>query len=366
ARICPREGRPLEAGSVLRQPDLARTLERLAAGGAEEFYHGETAERIAAALAPHGALITRRDLAEHTADWSDPISVRYRGYTALNCPPNTQGMASLEILNILENFDLSAIPEGSADYCHLLVEATREAFLDRDAYLTDPDFADIPLAELLSPAHGARQAARIDMGRAGSFPNPLDPRGDTVWLGTADAEGNAVSLIQSVYFAFGSGVVPPGTGIILQNRGTFFSLDPASPNVLMPRKRSFHTLNPAMLLKDGRPYLVYGTMGGEGQPQTQAALVTRIIDYGMSPQDAIAAPRWLWGRSWGADANGLRLESRFGDDVFRGLAARGHDVSRVAAYDGLMGHAGAILINGGTGVMYGGCDPRSDGLAAGL
>ena len=355
---------PLAVGDILRQPDLARTLSLIAKHGAREFYEGSIAHAIAADMEQNGGLLSLEDFVQHRADWQTPISVKYRDLTAYNCPPNSQGMASLEILNILNNFDIKAMGEGTADYYHAIIEATKEAFLDRDTYLTDPDFSDIPLSHLLSKEHGQAQAVRIDMARA-SGPKPLlEPKGDTVWLGTADRDGNCVSLIQSIFHDFGSGIVPGGTGILLQNRGSYFSLDPKHVNCLQPGKRTFHTLTPAMLFKEGKPYLIYGSMGGEGQPQTQAALVTRIIDFGMTPQEAISAPRWLYGRSWGAPSNDIKIEGRVPSSVTEELARRGHAVNIVDDYIDIMGHAGAILLHE-NGVMQGGNDPRSDGQAAG-
>lgn len=255
-------------------------------------------------------MLSLEDFKNHHADWVEPIHVNYRDTVAYNFPPNTQGMASLEILNVLNNFDVKSLGEGTADYYHVIIEATKQAFADRDKYLTDPEFSDIPLDYLLSKDHGKDQAKRISMEEAAIKVEPLDPKGDTIWLGVVDKDGNAVSLIQSIYHDFGSGIVPKGTGVILQNRGSFFSLDPNHVNALMPHKRTFHTLNPAMMLKNGKPYLVYGTMGGEGQPQTQAAIATRVVDFGMTPQEAINAPRWLYGRTWGKASNDLKMEGR--------------------------------------------------------
>ena len=364
SRIFLKEGGPLLVGDILRQPDLARTLSLIARHGAREFYEGSIARAIAEDMEQNGGLLSLEDLARHHADWQEPISVGYRGLTAYNCPPNSQGMASLAILNILNNFDMRALGEGTADYYHAIIEATKEAFLDRDAYLTDPDFADIPLNRLLSREHGQAQAARIDMAKASGPKALLEPKGDTVWLGTADRDGNCVSLIQSIFHDFGSGIVPRGTGVPLQNRGSYFSLDEAHVNCLMPGKRTFHTLTPAMLFKEGRPWLIYGSMGGEGQPQTQAALVTRIVDFGLSPQEAVSAPRWLYGRSWGAASNDVKIEGRVPSAVTEELARRGHPVKIVEDYIDIMGHAGAILLHE-NGVMQGGTDPRSDGQAAG-
>ncbi|SOZ17762.1 Gamma-glutamyltranspeptidase [Cupriavidus taiwanensis] len=360
------DGSAYRMGETLRQPDLAGTLRQIASGGAAAFYQGEIARKIVADLQAHGGVLTQADFARHRADWVQPITVNYRGYQAVNVPPNTQGFASLEILNILDKRDVRALGEGTADYYHVLVEATKQAFADRDRYLADPDFVQIPLQRLLSARHGQAQSGRISMLRAGADVKPMDPHGDTVWFGTADKDGNVVSMIQSVYHDFGSGIVPKGTGVLLQNRGAFFSLDPAHVNHLAPGKRTFHTLNPGLLLKDGKPFLVYGTMGGEGQPQTQAALVTRIVDFGMSPQDAVNAPRLLYGRNWGVSSNDLKIEGRVPEAVTAELARRGHPVKRVQAFTDTMGHAGAILIDPVTGVMYGAADPRGDGLAAGL
>lgn len=359
------DGSPYTVGEILKLPQLANTYELIAEKGADEFYRGSIAEKIVADLQKNGGILTLNDFARHTADWVTPLSVDYRGYTAYNLPPNTQGMASLEILNILNNIDVGKLGEGTADYYHVMVEATKQAFADRDRYLTDPKEADIPLDYLLSRQHGRDQAARIDMERAAATVRPLDPKGDTVWIGAVDRDGNAVSLIQSIYHDFGSGIVPENTGVLLQNRGSFFSLDPTHINHLKPGKRTFHTLNAAMLLKDRKPFLVYGTMGGEGQPQTQAAIATRIVDFGMFPQDAVAAPRWLHGRTWGAVSNDLKMESRISKEVLDDMKRRGHPVAEVDDYTDTMGHAGAIVIDPETGLLYSATDPRGDGLAIG-
>ena len=360
------DGSAHKVGDILKQPDLAKSLQLIAQNGADEFYKGSLAKAIIKDLEKNGGVLTAKDFSDHTADWVEPLSVPYRQYTAYNLPPNTQGMASLEILNILNNFDIKKIPEGSADYYQLMVEATKEAFIDRDKYLTDPSFSNIPTAFLLSKDHGKAQAARINLQQAAGKNPPLEPKGDTVWIGIIDKDGNAVSLIQSIYHDFGSAIIPEGTGIILQNRGSFFSLDPQKVNHLEPRKRTFHTLNAAMMLNnEQKPVLIYGTMGGEGQPQTQAAIATRVIDYGMTPQEAIAAPRWLYGRTWGAESNSLKLESRIEQSVADDLKKRGQPIEILDAYTDVMGHAGAIFINQKTGIISAATDPRSDGLAAG-
>lgn len=366
ARIFLKEGRSYRAGEVFKQVDLAETLKQIAKHGAAAFYEGELAEKIVAGLQEEGGVLTVDDFKQHVSDWVSPLSVQYRGHTAYNLPPNTQGMASLSILNILQNFDVAAMEEGTSEYYHLLVEAVKLAFIDRDEYLTDPEFSDIPVAELLSEARGQELAERLKNSLQAKELQPLDAKGDTVWFGVVDAEGNAVSCIQSIYHEFGSGIMPKGTGVLLQNRGSFFSLDESHVNCLAPRKRTFHTLNPAMLLQDGRPKLVYGTMGGEGQPQTQALLVTRIIDYSMSVQAAIEAPRFLYGRTWGASSNTLKVENRISPVVREQLLAQGHNIEVLADFTDLMGHAGAILIHQETNVKYGGADPRGDGAALGF
>ena len=358
-------GKPAHVGQRLRLPELAATLGLLAHEGPRSFYEGELAERMTRWLADNGGLLTARDFAEHDAETVTPLSVRYRGLEACNLPPNTQGVASLSILNILEHMDVASLAEGSAEHIHAVVEATKLAFAERDAYVTDPDFAKIPVDCMLSPAHGRELAQRIRMDRALEPANLLEPKGDTCWFGVVDAQGNAVSAIQSIFHDFGAGIVAGETGILLQNRGSFFSLDPSHVNTLEPLKRTMHTLNPPMLRKNGKPWLVYGTMGGEGQPQTQAALVTRMVDFGLSPHDAVAAPRWLYGRSWGLPVNNLRIEGRFAPKVPTTLQHMGHDVEVLSGFSDLMGHAGAILCDQNTGLLFGATDPRSDGLAAG-
>jgi len=352
-------------GDIMKQPDLALTLEGIAKGGSKFFYQGELAARMVADLQENGGVLTKQDFQSHISDWIDPISVDYRGFTAYNLPPNTQGMASLSILNILNQFEIGAIEEGSSTYYHLLVEATKQAFRDRDKWLTDPKFANIPVEALLSKERGLELAEQIQFDSVYGLEKQLDPKGDTVWMGVVDKEGNAVSFIQSIYHDFGSGIIPKGTGVLLQNRGSYFSLDAANINCLQPKKRTFHTLNPAMLFKNQQPYLVYGTMGGEGQPQTQAALVTRIIDYGYDVQQAIEAPRWLYGRTWGASSNSLKIEGRIPSKITTRLAELGHPVEMVDDFNDIMGHAGAIFVNPTTNVKWAGADPRGDGAALG-
>jgi len=343
------------------QADLASTLDEIARGGADEFYRGALAGRIARAATAAGSPLTADDLAHHLAEWVEPLRVPYRGGEAASFPPPTQGFAALAILALLEGFDIGSLEE--ADYVHVVVEATKLAFEDRDRYLADPTVTEVPVARYLDRARLTDRRRRIS--RRASIPaaGPA-ATGDTIAIVTADAQGNAVSLIQSLYWEFGSGVIAGDTGILLQNRGAFFSLDPAHVNRLAPRKQTAHTLIPSMYLVDGRPRLVYGTMGGEGQPQTQAALVTRIVDRGLDPQAAVEAPRWLFGRTWGEETRSLRLEDRFGDGVRESLRERGHEVETVEAWSDLMGHAQVIRVD--PGGLTGASDPRADGAALGV
>ncbi|MCK8515355.1 gamma-glutamyltransferase [Methylonatrum kenyense] len=372
-------GHAPRAGERLTSPALAESFRRLAEQGPRAgFYEGESAERICDALAGKGSPLRARDFAAFRADWVEPISVDYRGFTAYEFPPNTQGFAALQILNLMEGFDLRGFGDASADYLHHLAESVKLAFADRNAWLTDPRFLDIPLDRLLDKGYAEQRRQLIDPERAmvmeevapGIVPEGYsganaDPGGDTCYFCAVDDEGLAVSVIQSIYHDFGSVEIAGDTGIILQNRGSFFSLDPAHPNALAPGKRTFHTLIPAMLYREGRPYLVYGSMGGEGQPQTHAAMVSRIVDFGYDVQQAIEAPRWLMGRTWGTKVQDLALEGRISDLVVNELKRRGQPVKPVEDWNDNMGHAQAIRIDPESGLLEGGADPRGDGAAIG-
>jgi gamma-glutamyltranspeptidase/glutathione hydrolase len=348
-------------GERFAQPALAHTLARIAEGGADEFYRGPLGRRLARGAREAGSPLSTEDLDAHRADWVEPLRVPYRVGEAASFPPPTQGFAALAILALLDGFELGSLAED--DYIHLVVEATKLAFEDRDRYLTDPTRELVPVAHCLDPQR-LRQRRGLISPRAATLGTGVPAGGDTIAIVAADARGNAVSVIQSLYHEFGSGVVAGDTGVLLQNRGAFFSLDPAHPNRLAPRKRTAHTLIPSMYLVGGRPRLVYGTMGGEGQPQTQAALVTRILDRGHGPQAAVEAPRWLLGRTWGEDTRALRLESRVDPAVARSLAARGHEVRLVEDWSDLMGHAHVIQLDADG--LCGGSDPRADGAALGV
>lgn len=347
------------------QTQLGRSLQKIAEGGRDVFYKGELAAEIARYMKEAGGYLTAEDLANHEGEWSEPLSTTYHDYTVYEVPPNSQGFCALEALNILENFDFSSIEEGSYTYYHLLVEALKRAFQDRNAHLTDPAFHDIPLEKLLAKDYAKTLADNISLEK--STPLQSAPVGhDTAYAAVIDKDGNAVSFIQSLYFEFGSAVVAGDTGILLQNRGSFFSLDPTHVNALEPNKRTFHTLMPAMALKENRPVILFGTQGGEGQPQTQLQIFTRMMHYDFDPQQAVSAPRFVWGRTWGAAANEvLRIEGRVSSEVIAQLVAAGHDVEVVDDFDGAVGHAHAIRITE-QGLRIGGFDPRSDGAAIGF
>ncbi len=354
------DGHPPAVGSLFRQPTLAATLERLAAAGLDDFYRGEIGAANAAELSRIGSPVTAADLEAHRAVETSPLSVALRCGTVYNVPFPTQGLASLLILGIFDRLGCAASDDFA--FVHGLVEATKQAFLVRDRIVTDPAYTTEEPASYLTGAALAAMAQRVDPLRAVPWPVAA-PGGDTVWLGVVDGQGRAVSLIQSIYWEFGSGVVLQDTGVLWQNRGVSFSLSENALNALRPGRKPFHTLNPALArLADGR-LMVYGTMGGEGQPQTQAALFARHILYRQELQAAVTAPRWLLGRTWGATSTNLKLESRFDPSVIDALRRAGHDVEVVAPFAEIMGHAGAIVRNP-SGALEGAADPRGDGIVA--
>lgn len=356
------DGRLPREGELMRLPALGRTLRRLGTAGVEDFYRGELARAVAADLAASGSPVAAADLAAHRAERRSPLSVRIGGATLSNFPPPTQGLASLIILALFDRLGV-AEADGSA-HVHGLVEATKQAFLVRDRVIGHPGAMKDAPERFLTPDALDRMAARIDRTRALPWPAPASA-GDTVWLGAIDGNGVAVSFIQSIFFEFGSGTVLPESGITWQNRGASFLLDDAGPRRLGPGHKPFHTLNPALAAFDDGRVMVYGTMGGEGQPQTQAALFTRYAHFGQGLQQAVTAPRWLLGKTWGENSVTLKLESRFPPDVIEALRTAGHDVEVVAPFTGMMGHAGAIVRHA-NGMLEGATDPRSDGAAAGF
>jgi gamma-glutamyltranspeptidase/glutathione hydrolase len=362
AAFIPETAHPMPARPVLRQPRLAALLKKLIQAGLDDFYRGDTARRIAADLARAGSPLVAQDLEDYRARRVEPMSLRLQDATAYNLPPPTQGLASLIILGL---FDRLFVREGeSLAHVHAIVEATKQAFLIRDAELGDPAAMERSPLEFLTGAALDRLCRAIDPARAMPWPHPSSP-GDTIWMGAVDGNGCAVSFIQSLYWDFGSGVVLEDAGIVWQNRGNSFSLREGARNALAPGRLPFHTLNPAAAVFDDGRTLVYGAMGGDGQPQTQAAIFTRYARFGQALPQAIAAPRWLLGRTWGTAATTLKLESDFDPTLVEGLRRVGHEVELVPSCNELMGHAGA-LVRGANGVIEGASDPRSDGGVAGF
>ena len=361
------DGSHPEVGALFRLPAVAKTLEQLARAGLDDFYRGDLARTMAAELEAAGSPLRLADLERHRALAVTPLEVRLRDGRCYNLPPPTQGLASLMILALFERLKTKSKGDDFA-HVHGLVEATKQAFLVRDQHVTDPAFMSVTAQDLLDDMTLAARAAKIDARKALPWPQPAPAKGDTVWLGAIDGEGRAVSFIQSIYWEFGSGLVLPKTGILCQNRGISFSLDAAGRHALEPYRRPFHTIQPPMaLLNDGR-VMPFGTMGGEGQPQTQAAVYTRYVHFGQDLQQAVSAPRWLLGRTWGTDVTNLRIENRFPRGLITRMKAAGHDVEELGPFEESMGHAGALVLHRAgplAGIIEGAADPRSDGRAAG-
>jgi gamma-glutamyltranspeptidase/glutathione hydrolase len=375
-------GRPWRPGELVRLPALAGTLEQIARDGFDAFYEGDLGSRQSAALQALGLACTPADFAAHESTWTEPIETTYRGLRVTTHPPNSSGIVALELLNMLEAFEPPpATAFGSAGvrdpaWIHLAIEAAKLAMADRDAWLTDPDSLESPIERLLDKDYAKRLAAGIDPTRAHQpalATNP--PGGGTIYLAVVDGEGNAVSLIESNYMGFGSGVVDTETGVHYQNRGSYFSLDPEHPNVLAPGKRTLHTLMPGMLFRDdpgglGGPWIVAGSMGGDAQPQIHAQLVSALVDGGLDIRSAVSIPRWFVEPAAHFEPpRQVRAEPRFEPGVLEALEAMGHPVTRKAEFDGLLGHEHAIeLVAGGPAAIEGSVaattDPRSAGLPA--
>ena len=350
-------GRTPRAGEIFRNPGMAATLRRIADEGPDVFYNGAIAEKIVRCSEKHGGLFTLKDFADHRSDWMEPISANYRGHDIYELPPSTQGFVALEMLKIVEGFDhLAAV---SADAIHLMIEAKKLAFADRDRYLADRDFIQVSVDELFSPRRTDVLRSRIRMDRAASEVENVPVNADTEYVAAADSNGNVVSFIQSNFMGFGSGVVEPETAIILQNRGHLFSLDEKHPNCIGPHKRSVHTLMPGMILRDGKPYAALGLKGGHVQPQVQAQIISNLIDFGMTVQGAISAPRFN-------HINGLEvaLEPAVPDTTIQDLTRRGHKI--VGGTPESFGGAHAIMIHSESGAFMGGSDPRKGGYALGF
>jgi len=357
-------------GDVFRNPRLAATLEAIREGGRDAFYKGPIAQAIADDMRRRKGLLTEADFAANKPDWVDPISTTYRGYQVFEMPPNTQGVVALEMLNILEGYDLKSMRHNSAEYLHLLVEAKKLAFADRDAWLADPGAVPrTALSQMLSKQYAAERRKEINPEHAAASYAPMkisgysqapeehpQAKGDTIYLTVADRDGNIVSLIQSIFENFGSGIVAGETGIVLHNRGNLFSLTSGHPNLLVPGKRPFHTLVPAMVFKDNQPWLSFGVMGGDMQPQGHVQVLLNLIDFGMNVQEAGEAPRFRH------SVAGLALESAISPEARFGLNQRGHSiVTQIGMFGGFQG----ILFDRQRGVMMAGSDPRKDGLAIG-
>ena len=357
------EGRAPRAGEIFRNPNLARTLRALARGGRDAFYKGEIARAIVDYCEKNGGFISLSDLAAHKSDWVEPISTNYRGYTVYEIPPNGQGLTALLTLNILEGFDLAALSAQPDRYYHTLIEATKLAFADRNRYIADPAFSKVPVDELLSKDYAAKRRALIRPNKALDSPPPgeINLGSDTTYFTVVDKDGNAVSFINSLFDAFGSGIAAGDTGIVLQNRGTSFSLDRSHPNHLEPGKRPFHTIIPAMVFKDDKLFMSFGVMGGGIQPQGHVQVLVNIIDLGMGLQQALDAPRYRY-----MSGKDVLLEDEIGARVIARLLALGH---RRASPPGVlrssMGGGQAIMIDQVNKTLMGASDPRKDGLAIG-
>jgi len=366
-------GRAPVEGEIFRNPDLAASYRAIATDGRDAFYRGSIAQRIVAFSHASGGFLESRDFADHTSEWVDPVSTRYHGHDVWQLPPNGQGLAVLEMLNILEPYNLRELGHNSAEYLHLLIEAKKLAFADRAKFYADPDFAELPVAGLISRPYADRQRTRINLEKAATDVPAGDPRlghGDTIYLTVVDRDRNCCSFIQSNYYGFGSQVVPGNVGFVLQNRGQLFALDDQHLNRLEPHKRPFHTIIPGFVTKDGRPWFSFGVMGGDMQPQGQVQVLLNIIDFGMNVQAAGDAARFCHygsqtptGLPMAPGGGTVGLESGVAVEAARGLQQRGHQLVRSPG--GFGGYQG-ILIDWDRGTLHGATEPRKDGIALGF
>jgi gamma-glutamyltranspeptidase/glutathione hydrolase len=355
-------GHAPRAGELFRNPELAASLRRLGAQGHDGYYRGETAQKILATEKRFGGTMTADDLAEYSAEWVEPISTTYRGWTVYEMPPNGQGIAALIMLNILEKFPLADTTHNSAAALHAEIEAKKLAYADMYRYVADPRYAKVPVEGMLSKEYAGARAAQIDAKRANcsvAAGNPPARGGDTTYLTAVDREGNMVSLIQSNYDHFGSGIVADGAGFALQNRGALFTLDPTSPNVLAGRKRPLHTIIPAQMEK-GTTRISFGIMGGWNQSQAHAQFVVNVVDFGLNIQAALEAPRFTTHTFEGCD---VEMEDRIPAAVRAELEAMGHKIQVRAGYSQSVGGGQAVMRDSKTGINYGASDPRKDGAA---
>ena len=362
-----KDGETTGKGDIFKNPQLANTLEIIAEKGRAGFYEGEVAKTIADFIQAQGGFLTYEDLANFNSEWVEPVSTNYRGYDVWELPPNGQGMVALQILNILENFDVKKMGLFSSDYVHLFTEAKKLAFADRAKHYADPNFSKIPIKQLVSKSYAKERAALIDLAKAAQVDESGIPNGgDTIYLTAADQFGNMISLIQSNYRGMGSGMVPPGLGFMLQDRGELFSLEEGHANVIEGGKRPFHTIIPAFVTKDNKPYLSFGVMGGATQPQAHAQIIINLIDFGYNLQEAGDAPRLVHSGSSQPtdeimlDGGSLSLETGFGTAIEEALKEKGH---KLQYQKGIFGGYQAIMIK--DGVYFGASESRKDGQASG-
>ncbi|MBI3951649.1 MAG: gamma-glutamyltransferase [Acidobacteria bacterium] len=353
------DGRTPQPGEVFKNPYLARTLRLIAEGGRDAFYNGDLADAIVRFSEMNGGLFSHADFVEHTSTWVEPISIQYRGYDIVELPPNGQGVAALEALQILTQDDLAEMGHNTADTIHLQLEATTLALHDAKQYITDPEFVKIPIQGLLSADYARQQRARISTHEAIQHPTAgVPPGGDTVYICAVDAEGNVVSFINSIFVPWGTGLTVGGTGVLLQNRGSSFSLDPNHVNVIAPHKRTRHTIIPAMMLHNGKPLMTFGFVGGDMQVQAHVQFICNVVNFGMNLQDALDAPRW----QYNGTGSSIALEAAIASDIWDELKKRGHEISGSA---GFFGGGQAIMVHPEYGTLQGGSDSRRDGCAIG-
>jgi gamma-glutamyltranspeptidase/glutathione hydrolase len=368
------DGRAPVEGQVVSNPNLAKTYQAIASGGRDEFYRGSISRRIVEFSQANGGLFSAKDFEDHRSTWIDPVSTNYRGYDVWELPPNGQGIAVLQMLNVLEGFDLKGMGHSSPEYLHLFMEAKKLAFADRAKFYSDPEFNQLPIEALISKSYGNQQRERINLARAATEVDAGDPilkHGDTIYLTVVDKDRNCCSFIQSNYFGFGSKMVPGDLGFALQNRGALFALDENHLNRLEPHKRPFHTIIPAMVTKGGKPWLSFGVMGGDMQPQGHVQILVNMIDFGMNVQAAGDAPRVRHDGSAQPTGPGMTtgggtvyVESAISEDGVRGLLRRGHKVAREVG--GGYGGYQAIQIDWERGTLHGASEPRKDGMALGF
>lgn len=373
ARSLLKNGKAPDIGEIMTLPEMARSYRLIAEQGRDAFYRGEIAKEIVRFSEANGGYFSLKDFADHKSDWIEPVSTNYRGYDVWELPPNGQGIAALEMLNVLEGHDLKSLGPKHPDYLHLFIEAKKLAFADRSRFYADPDFGKLPTAELISKKYGESQRKRIDMQLAAKDVPPGDPRlthGDTIYLTVVDKDRNCCSFIQSIYYGFGSQVVPGNVGFAMQNRGALFALDDNHLNRFEPHKRPFHTIIPAMVTKDGKPWFTFGVMGGDMQPQGHVQVLVNLIDFGMNPQMAGDAARvnhvgsaTPTGQPMNPDGGTVYVESGIPDAAISDLTRRGHKIIRGSA--GSFGGYQGILIDWDHGVLHGATDPRKDGAAVG-